>query len=125
MAVLITSVEDRASAKRAGICEGETLVSVNGFEINDVLDYRFYITERNLSLIIKNEADDQREVKLKKGEYDDLGLGFETYLMDKQRSCNNHCVFCFIDQNPPGMRETIYFKDDDDRMSFLLVTTLL
>ena len=60
-----------------------------------------------------------RSVQIRKGEYDDIGLEFETYLMDKQRSCKNKCVFCFVDQMPPGMRETLYFKDDDSRMSFL------
>jgi len=118
MAVLISGVEKGSPAARAGIRAGETLLTIGGNEIVDVLDYRFYMMERVLKVRLMNE-DGEREVTVRKGEYDDLGLQFDTYLMDKQRSCRNKCVFCFIDQMPPGMRETLYFKDDDARMSFL------
>ncbi len=95
------------------------LVAVNSHEINDVLDYRFYTSACKLKLEIENGKGKRRTVKIKKGEYDDLGLCFETYLMDKHHSCKNKCIFCFIDQMPSGLRESLYFKDDDSRLSFL------
>ncbi|MBQ5823760.1 MAG: DUF512 domain-containing protein [Clostridia bacterium] len=98
---------------------GDTLVAVNSHEINDVLDYRFYTSACKLKLEIETEQGKRRTVKVKKGEYDDLGLCFETYLMDKHHSCKNKCIFCFIDQMPKGMRDSLYFKDDDSRLSFL------
>lgn len=119
MAVLISGVEKGSPAARAGIRTGETLLAIGSNEIVDVLDYRFYMMERVLKVRLVDEKGTEREVTVRKGEYDDLGLQFDTYLMDKQRSCRNKCVFCFIDQMPPGMRETLYFKDDDARMSFL------
>jgi putative radical SAM enzyme (TIGR03279 family) len=94
MSVLIKSVAPDSPAARAGIKAGSRLVSIDGQRINDVLDFMFY------------------------GD-DDMGLEFDTYLMDNKRSCGNNCIFCFIDQNPPGMRESVYFKDDDSRLSFL------
>ena len=116
--VKITGVEARSYAKKAGIVPGDILHTVNGNEINDVLDYRFYLTERTVALELQNN-DGKYTVKIKKGEYDDIGLEFETALMDEKQSCRNKCIFCFIDQNPEGMRESIYFKDDDSRLSFI------
>ena len=116
--VNITSVLERSYAKKAGIKPGDILVSINGNEICDVLDYRFYLTERQVTISLKRD-DSEYSVKIKKGEYDDIGLEFETPLMDKKQSCRNGCIFCFIDQNPEGMREPIYFKDDDSRLSFI------
>ena len=116
--VKIFGVEKNGLADKAGICSEDVLVSVNGNEINDVLDYRFYLTERKVRLeLIRNEK--HVTVKIKKDEYDDIGLEFETPLMDKKHSCKNKCIFCFIDQNPKGMRDSIYFKDDDSRLSFI------
>ena len=116
--VIISSVEQNSYADRAGIRGGDVLVSVNGNEIFDVLDYRFYLTERVLVLVLHRDGQ-SFEKEIKKGEYEDIGLEFDTPLMDKKRRCQNACIFCFIDQNPEGMRETIYFKDDDSRLSFL------
>ena len=116
--VKITSVEPRSYASRAGIREGDCLVSINENEINDVLDYRFYLADRCITILLDREGE-HLAVKIKKGEYDDIGLGFETPLMDKKHTCKNGCIFCFIDQNPEGMRESIYFKDDDSRLSFI------
>lgn len=112
--VNIKSVEHGSPAERKGIRAGERLISINGHEINDVLDYRFYSTDKKLSIRLED-----RVIKLKKQEYDDLGLEFDTYLMDEKRHCKNKCMFCFIDQMPKGMRDTLYFKDDDARLSFL------
>ena len=116
--VKITDVEHRSHAERAGILPGDTLLCINGNEINDVLDYRFYLTERRVEITYLRDGEERLAV-ITKGEYSDIGLGFETPLMDKKRSCKNGCIFCFIDQNPAGMRESIYFKDDDSRLSFL------
>ncbi|MEG2073873.1 MAG: PDZ domain-containing protein, partial [Angelakisella sp.] len=109
---------DRGSpAWRKGIRAGEQLVSINGNAIGDVLDYRFYMTDTRLRLELLREGV-SRQVTVVKEEYDDLGLEFETYLMDRQHHCKNKCIFCFVDQLPPGLRESLYFKDDDSRMSF-------
>ena len=116
--VKIIGVEERSRAKKAGIKPLDTLISINGNEICDVLDYRFYLAENDITLALKRDGEDY-SVKIKKGEYDDIGLEFETPLMDEKHSCRNGCIFCFIDQNPEGMREPIYFKDDDSRLSFI------
>ena len=116
--VTITSVDPHGLAHRAGIQSGDVLVSINGNEIRDVLDYRFYLTEREITLSLLR-AGTPISVCIRKGEYDDIGLEFATPLMDRKHSCQNGCVFCFIDQLPKGMRESLYFKDDDDRLSFL------
>ncbi len=118
MSVRIKDVEAGSICAKK-ISAGDTLVAVNSHEINDVLDYRFYTSACKLRLEIENEKGKRHTVKIKKGEYDDLGLCFETYLMDKHHSCKNKCIFCFIDQMPEGMRESLYFKDDDSRLSFL------
>lgn len=118
MPVLIQSVTDRSPAALAGIKAGDTLLSIDHNAIQDVLDYRFYMTSTTLSLSLLRGGKPYTAA-IAKEEYQDLGLEFETYLMDRQLSCKNKCVFCFVDQMPPGMRKTLYFKDDDSRMSFL------
>ena len=118
MSVKIKDVESGSICSKK-ISAGDTLIAVNSHEINDVLDYRFYTSACKLKLEIETSKGRHRTVKVKKGEYDDLGLCFETYLMDKHHSCKNKCIFCFIDQMPRGMRESLYFKDDDSRLSFL------
>ena len=119
MSVVISSVTPGSPAEKAGLHGGDTLISINDNEIVDVLDYRFYqdVTRPVLKYIDENGK--LKKAKIKKREYEELGLEFETYLMDKQHSCRNKCVFCFIDQLPPGLRESLYFKDDDSRLSFL------
>lgn len=119
MAVKIFDVTTGSHADKAGIKKGETLLSINSNEIVDVLDYRFYQVNRKLTLEVADEDKNVRTIEMTKGEYEEIGLEFETYLMDKQHSCRNKCVFCFIDQLPKGMRESLYFKDDDSRLSFL------
>lgn len=119
MAVRITSVEPGSPARRARIHKGDTLISINGSAITDVLDYRFYMTDEHLEILLCDQEKKLRTVVVEKDEYDDLGLEFETYLMDRQMGCKNACIFCFVDQTPPGMRKSLYFKDDDTRMSFL------
>ena len=116
--VKITDVFPKSRAAKAGIKAGDTLVSINGKEINDVLDYRFHLANKDIELVVISDGT-ECSFKIKKQEYDDIGLDFETPLMDKKHSCENKCVFCFIDQLPKGMRKTLYFKDDDSRLSFL------
>lgn len=117
MAVKISSVQHHSPAAWHMIKAGDKLISVNGHEIRDVLDYQFYLDDEP-QLVIEKPNGKRRTVKLrlKNGE---TGLEFETYLMDKQRPCANNCIFCFIDQLPKGLRESLYFKDDDSRLSFL------
>ena len=116
--VLIKGTTAGSPAHRAGVRPGMYLVSINRHPIADVLDYQFYATERRLEIELL-DGGKARKVKIRKEQYEDLGLEFETYLMDRQHSCKNKCVFCFVDQMPPGMRDTLYFKDDDSRLSFL------
>ena len=116
--VIITDVLPKSRADKAGIKKDDILISINGREISDVLDYRFYLADENIDIAVKRE-NEILNFKIKKEEYDDIGLDFETPLMDKKHSCENKCIFCFIDQLPKGMRETLYFKDDDSRLSFL------
>ncbi len=116
--VTITDVGVGTLAARAGIQPGDVLISVNSHEIRDVLDYRFYIAETHLTLTV-HRGPELFDVTIRKGVYDDIGLYFETPLMDKKHSCENKCMFCFIDQLPEGLRESLYFKDDDSRLSFL------
>ncbi len=116
--VEICGVDAGTAAEKAGIRKGDALISVNGHIVRDVLDYMYYAAEEKVRLEVLRNGD-TLSYDISKGEYDDLGLQFETFLMDKKQSCRNKCVFCFIDQMPPGMRETLYFKDDDARLSFL------
>ena len=116
--VRIETVEKKSRADRAGVKQGDVLIAINGREINDVLDYRFFLAEKEIILSLSRDGK-TFDVKIKKCQYDDIGLDFETPLMDKKHSCENKCIFCFIDQLPRGMRKTLYFKDDDSRLSFL------
>lgn len=120
MSTVITSVDRRSPAEHAGVRPGEKLISINGHQIVDVLDYRFFGYDKDPELELVDGDGTCRRVRLRKPEGRDPGLNFDTYLMDKARSCANNCIFCFVDQMPPGMRETLYFKDDDARLSFLM-----
>ncbi len=118
MAVVIAEVIPDSPASRARLKAGDMLLAINGREIEDVLDYRFYIPDSRLKLTVLSGGR-RRTVRVRKAEFEEIGLEFDSYLMDEQRSCHNKCVFCFIDQLPSGMRESLYFKDDDSRLSFL------
>lgn len=119
MSVIIKNVEKGSAAYKARIKAGDTLVSLDGNIIMDVLDYRFYQNNEKIIAEIINSKGKIKKIKIKKDEFEELGLVFDTYLMDEKRSCKNKCVFCFIDQLPKGLRESLYFKDDDSRLSFL------
>ena len=116
--VRITEIDPSGRAAKAGVCAGDDLIAINGNDINDVLDYRFYLAEQTVTLSLQREGVSYT-VTLHKDVYDDVGLEFETPLMDKKHCCANRCIFCFIDQLPKGLRPSLYFKDDDARLSFL------
>ncbi len=119
MSVKVTCVEKNSYGEKVGILKNDEIISINGREITDVLDYRFAIQGKKLSVTIKRGLEELQVNIRKSNELSDIGLDFETYLMDKQHSCKNKCIFCFVDQMPKGMRDTLYFKDDDSRLSFL------
>ena len=119
MAVKISGISSGSIAVKKRIKAGDSLISINGNEITDVLDYRFYINDTKLLLSLITAEGKSKLVLIRKNEFEDIGLEFETYLMDRQRSCKNKCIFCFIDQLPKGLRKSLYFKDDDSRLSFL------
>ncbi len=118
MAVLISSIKPHSPASRHFVKAGSKLISINGHEIRDVLDYQFYVDEDVLDIVIEKPNGKEKKFTVKNC-HGETGFEFETYLMDKQRRCANNCIFCFIDQMPKGMRESLYFKDDDARLSFL------
>ncbi len=119
MSTVITSLDRRSPAERAGVRVGEKLISIGGHPVEDVLDYRFFGYDADPELVLEREGV-RRTVRVRKEEGADLGLNFDTYLMDEPRPCSNHCLFCFVDQMAPGCRDTLYFKDDDARLSFLM-----
>ncbi len=120
MSTVISSVDEGSPAAHAGIRPGEKLLRIGRHEIVDVLDYRFFCYDPVLTVELAEPDGTVRKLRIRKEEGGDLGLNFDTYLMDEPRPCSNHCVFCFVDQMPPGMRDTLYFKDDDARLSFLM-----
>ncbi len=116
--VKIAHVDANSRAFKAGIAINDVLVSINEREINDVLDYRFHLANAHLDICVMRNGE-KLHFEIVKQEYDDIGLDFETPLMDNKHSCENKCIFCFIDQLPKGLRKSLYFKDDDSRLSFL------
>ena len=118
--VLIYSVLPDSIAEEAGVEPGDVILSINGEYINDIFDYRFLITNENLLIELQKKDGEVWEVEVEKEEYEDIGIEFENTMIDDAKSCRNKCIFCFIDQLPEGMRETLYFKDDDSRLSFFM-----
>ena len=116
---VIKAVEPGSIAEELELSPGDVLVSVNGQPVRDVLDYHYLINEEYLELLVRKPDGEEWELEIEKEYEDDLGIEFENGLMDDYRSCSNRCIFCFIDQLPEGMRDTLYFKDDDSRLSFL------
>ena len=119
MSVRIIGVTAGSPADKAGIRAESMLLSIGRHPIEDVLDYRFYSMEEKFKLTVLLPDGTKKIYRIRKDEDEDLGLEFETYLMSKQTGCKNKCIFCFIDQLPKGMRKSLYFKDDDERLSFL------
>lgn len=116
---MIKSVEEGSIAWEMGIEPGDVLLRINNNIIEDVFDYHYYVNDEELLVLIRKANGEEWELEIEKDYEDDLGIEFEQGLMDEYRSCRNKCMFCFIDQMPKGMRETLYFKDDDSRLSFL------
>lgn len=116
---IVKSVEPGSIADEMGIEAGDKLISINDNTIEDVFDYHYYVNDEEIVLLIEKANGEEWELEIEKDYEEDLGIVFEQGLMDEYRSCRNKCMFCFIDQMPKGMRETLYFKDDDSRLSFL------
>ena len=116
---IIKSVEEGSIAWEMGIEPGDVLLRINHQIIEDVFDYHYYVNDEELLVLIRKANGEEWELEIEKDYEEDLGIEFEQGLMDEYRSCRNKCMFCFIDQMPKGMRETLYFKDDDSRLSFL------
>lgn len=116
---LIRRVEPGSIAEDGGIQPGDCLLEINGTKIKDVFDYRFLMADDFVLLTLLDRNGEEYEVEIEKDTYEDIGIEFENPLMDNDRSCANKCIFCFVDQMPCGMRESLYFKDDDTRLSFL------
>ncbi len=112
-------MDEGSIAQEAGISAGDLLISINGSPVADVFDYRTRMAETAMTLTVGKPDGSTLEIEVEKEQYEDLGLDFEEPLMDREKSCGNRCVFCFVDQLPPGLRKTLYFKDDDPRLSFL------
>ncbi|MBQ4559877.1 MAG: DUF512 domain-containing protein [Tyzzerella sp.] len=116
---IVKCVESGSIAEEMGIEAGDKLISINDNTIEDVFDYHYYVNDEEIVLLIEKPDGEEWELEIEKDYEEDLGIVFEQGLMDEYRSCRNKCMFCFIDQMPKGMRETLYFKDDDSRLSFL------
>jgi putative radical SAM enzyme (TIGR03279 family) len=115
----IKSVDRGSPAEKAGISAGDRLLTINGHKIHDVLDYKYYSYDARLAVELLSASGQKKHAVIRKPDGEDAGLEFESYLIDTARACANKCVFCFVDQLPRGMRSTLYFKDDDHRLSFL------
>lgn len=116
----IAGVDSGSIAEELGVAEGDSLVSINGQPVLDIVDYEFLCAEERLVLLFLRENGEEYEIEIEKDLYEPLGLAFDSGLMSPIRTCKNHCIFCFIDQMPKGGRETLQFKDDDWRMSFIM-----
>ena len=116
---IVSAVEPGSIAEEIGLEKGDELLKINNVEIKDILDYMFLVQDEEIVLNVRTKQGEICDVEIEKDADEDLGIVFENDFMDEYRSCRNKCIFCFIDQLPPGMRETLYFKDDDDRLSFL------
>lgn len=115
----IFSIEEGSIAEELGLEAGDILLTINDETMEDIFDYHFFCSDENLKILVRKKCGEEQECFVEKDYSEDLGIGFENGLMDEYRSCRNKCIFCFIDQMPPNMRETLYFKDDDSRLSFL------
>ena len=116
---VIDRVEPGSIAEELELEKGDVLLSINGQKIEDVFDYHYLVNDEELTVVVRKADGEEWELEIEKDYMEDLGIEFENGLMDDYRSCQNKCMFCFIDQMPKGMRETLYFKDDDSRLSFL------
>lgn len=115
---LIKSIEEGSIAEELGLEPGDRVMTIDGRELEDIFDYQYYCNSQSLLMVVRKADGEEWELEIEH-EYEDLGITFENGLMSEYRSCCNKCIFCFIDQMPEGMRDTLYFRDDDSRLSFL------
>ena len=115
---IVSRVIPGSIADEMGVEPSDELLSINGQTVEDVLDYHFLTNEEYMTVLLAKPDGEEWELEIEKDYEEDLGLVFANGLMDEYRSCRNKCIFCFIDQMPPGMRETLYFKDDDSAYPF-------
>lgn len=115
----IAAVAPGSIAEELELAPGDVVLQINGQEMEDIFDYHYLVEDDSLVMLVEKPDGEQWELEIEKDEDEDLGITFENGLMDEYKSCSNKCIFCFIDQMPPGMRGTLYFKDDDSRLSFL------
>ena len=116
---IVEKVAPGSIAEELEIVAGDVLVEINGNKIEDIFDYQYYTQDEYIEVLIRKPSGEEWLLEIDKEYDEDLGITFENGLMDEYRSCHNKCIFCFIDQMPKGMRDTLYFKDDDSRLSFL------
>jgi NifB/MoaA-like Fe-S oxidoreductase len=116
---VIVGVREGSTAQEIGLEAGDVVLSVNGQPIVDIFDYQFYMEDEYVELLVRHKDGEEELWEIEKDIDDDLGIVFASNLMDDYKSCCNQCIFCFVDQMPEGMRDTLYFKDDDSRLSFL------
>lgn len=116
---VISKIKPNSIAMELGLEAGDKLLSINGTEVHDIIDYKFLTTDEDIVVEIEKKQGELWELEIEKDYDEDLGIEFENSIMDGAKSCRNKCIFCFIDQLPKGMRESLYFKDDDSRLSFL------
>ena len=116
---IIVGIKPGSTAEEIGLVPGDAILEINGEPILDIFDYQFFMEDEKIELLVQHKNGEEEIWEIEKDPDDDLGIIFSSNLMDDYKSCQNKCIFCFIDQMPPGMRETLYFKDDDSRLSFL------
>ena len=116
---IVEKVLPGSIAQEMEIIPGDALLEINGHKIEDIFDYQYYTQDEYIEILVRKPSGEEWLLEIDKGYDEDLGITFENGLMDDYRSCHNKCIFCFIDQMPKGMRDTLYFKDDDSRLSFL------
>ena len=116
---IVKKVLSGSIAEEMEITPGDALLEINGHKIEDIFDYQYYTQDEYIEILVRKPSGEEGLLEIDKGYDEDLGITFENGLMDDYRSCHNKCIFCFIDQMPKGMRDTLYFKDDDSRLSFL------
>ena len=114
----ISKVDPGSIGEELELEPGDRVLTINGNPVEDIFDYEYYVNSPSMTMVVRKANGEEWELDIE-NDYEDLGLTFENGLMSDYRSCSNKCIFCFIDQMPPGMRETLYFKDDDTRLSFL------
>lgn len=115
---VIKAVDTGSIAEELELEPGDEVLSIDGHELEDIFDYEYYVNSESILMTVRKKNGEEWELEIE-NQYEDLGLTFENGLMSEYRTCRNNCIFCFIDQMPPGMRDTLYFKDDDSRLSFL------